>query len=753
MKAFYIVFVHINKMQRNIQWKEFFTLAFLVFAFYGYSYGRNIDSLLTLIRSNPHDTTKVICYNFLSQEFLNKDISKAKTFVQKALDLSKITGYKKGMAASYHLLGTIHYQSNREKGLEYFMLSLNTSKEINDKVTMSSTYNNLGNLYNQSGEYEKALKYYILSMELDEELNDRNGMATSYNNIGLIYWMQGGFEKAQEYFEKALHLYKALNKKEGVAAAYSNIGGVAYYRGKSDVALNYFYKAYEINKEINNKVGCATTLANISEILIEQKKYEEAIDFCYKALEIQKEMGSVSDMVHTLLSVAKNYEAQRKYEKSIEVLNEAIRLAKEINAQLLLSKSYLMMAEVKEKAGNYSESIIYYKLYINAHDSIFSKESNAQIAEMNARFENDKKNREIELLTKEKEIQKLNQNVERSKNSMIRNILAIGLVFILVLALVLYNRNKVKQKANNILSEKNKNIEEQKLQIELQRTLLEQKNKDITDSIKYAQRLQNAIIPSHKKVKQILPDSFVLFKPKDIVSGDFYWIEKSHETEKNKECIYIAAADCTGHGVPGAFMSIIGHNLLNQAFKIFRKDIPSAILDNVNENLSVMLNQPQHDGNIKDGMDISICKLEQTALGNYSLSWAGANNPLWIIRSSAHHNINETNCEAELPTELLEFAPDKQPVGEFVGETLKPFTHHTIALQKGDAVYLFSDGFADQFGGPKGKKYKYSRFKNTLHQIYSLTMQEQKKYLENELHLWKGELEQIDDILVVGFRV
>ncbi|GIK70080.1 MAG: hypothetical protein BroJett020_13750 [Bacteroidota bacterium] len=740
-------------MQRNIQWKAFFTLTFLLFTFYGYSYGRNIDSLLTLIRSNPHDTTKIICYNFLSQEFLNKDISKAKLYVQKALDLSKITGYKKGMAASYHLLGTIHYQSNREKGLEYFMLSLNTSKEINDKVTMSSTYNNLGNLYNQSGEYEKALKYYILSMELDEELNNRNGMATSYNNIGLIYWMQGGFEKAQEYFEKALHLHKALNKKEGVAAAYSNIGGVAYYRGKSDVALSYFYKAYEINKEINNKVGCATTLANISEILIEQKKYEEAIDYCYKALEIQKEMGSISDMVHTLLSVAKNYEAQNKYEKSIEVLNEAIRLSEEINAQLLLSKSYLMMAEVKEKAGNYLESISYYKLYIIAHDSLFSKESNAQIAEMNARFENDKKNREIELLTKEKKIQELNQNVERSKNSMIRNILAIGLIFILVLALVLYNRNKVKQKANNILSEKNKNIEEQKLQIELQRTLLEQKNKDITDSIKYAQRLQNAIIPSYKKVKQILPDSFVLFKPKDIVSGDFYWIEKSHETETNKKCIYIAAADCTGHGVPGAFMSIIGHNLLNQAFKIYRKETPAAILDNVNENLSVMLNQPQHDGNIKDGMDISICKLEQTTPENYNLSWAGANNPLWIIRSSAHHNINETNCEAELPTELLEFAPDKQPVGEFVGETLKPFTHHTIALQKGDAVYLFSDGFADQFGGPKGKKYKYSRFKNTLHQIYSLTMQEQKKYLENELHLWKGELEQIDDILVVGFRV
>jgi tetratricopeptide (TPR) repeat protein len=704
---------------------------------------RNIDSLLNIISKNPHDTIKANCYNYLSQEFLNTDAQKAKLYVQNALDLSKKNNYKKGLAFSYHLMGTIYYQSNIDKGLEYFMLSINASKEINDKHTMSSTYNNLGNLYNQKGDYEKALKYYLISLGLDEELNNRSGMASSYNNVGLIYWMQSNFDKAQEYFEKSLHIYKNLNKKDGIAAAYSNIGGVAYYKDKKDVALNFFYKAYEIYSEVDNKSGCATSLANISEILIEQKKYAEAIEICFKAIALQELLGNKSDMVYTLLSIAKNYVEQAKYVKAIEVLNNAIQLSKELNAQLLLSKSYLLMADVNEKANNYIEALKYHKLHIAVNDSLFTKESNAQIAEMNAKYENDKKNKEIELLTKEKEIQELNQDVERGRNLMIRNILIVGLIFIFILAFVLYNRTKVKQRANNILSEKNKNIEDQKVQIEIQHALLEQKNKDITDSIKYAQRLQNAIIPPPKKVNEKLPESFVLFKPKDIVSGDFYWLEAIDNF------VLFAAADCTGHGVPGAFMSIIGNNLLNQAVKIYGNIQPSLILDNVNENLSVMLNQPQSTNSIKDGMDISLCKLEKSKSGIYNLEWAGANNPLWIIRSAN----NTTNANNENALELFEFVPDKQPVGTFVGEELKPFTNQSVEIKKGETVYLFTDGFPDQFGGPKGKKYKYAQFKKTLQKINSFSMQEQRSFLENELKTWMGELEQVDDILIIGFRV
>jgi len=704
---------------------------------------RDTDSLLNIISKNPHDTIKANCYNYLSQEFLNKDAPKAKLYVQKALDLSKKNNYKKGLAFSYHLMGTIFYQSNIEKGLEYFMLSINTSKELNDKHTMSSTYNNLGNLYNQKGDYEKALKYYLISLDLDDELGNRSGMATSYNNVGLIYWMQSNLDKAQEFFEKALHIYKNLNRKDGIAATYSNIGGVAYYKNKKDVALNFFYKAYEMYKEIDNKSGSATSLSNISEILVEQEKYAEAIDICYQAIELQEQLGNKSDMVYAYLSIAKNFIAQAKYAKATEVINKAINLSNELNAQILLSKSYSLMAEVNEKANNYIEALKYHKMYIAINDSIFTKESNAQIAEMNAKYENDKKNKEIELLTKENEIQELNQDVERGRNLMIRNILIVGIVFIFILAFVLYNRTKVKQRANNILSEKNKNIEDQKVQIEIQHALLEQKNKDITDSIKYAQRLQDAIIPSPKKVNETLAESFVLFKPKDIVSGDFYWLEAIDNF------VLLAAADCTGHGVPGAFMSIIGNNLLNQAVKIYGNTQPSLILDNVNENLSVMLNQPQSTNSIKDGMDISLCKIEKLKSGNYNLEWAGANNPLWII-SSAN---NTTNANNENVLELFEFVPDKQPVGAFVGEELKPFTNHSVEIKKGETVYLFTDGFPDQFGGPKGKKYKYAQFKKTLQKINSFSMQEQKHFLENEICTWMGELEQVDDILIIGFRV
>jgi serine phosphatase RsbU (regulator of sigma subunit) len=254
---------------------------------------------------------------------------------------------------------------------------------------------------------------------------------------------------------------------------------------------------------------------------------------------------------------------------------------------------------------------------------------------------------------------------------------------------------------------------------------------EITESFRYAKRIQTAILPPDHLIQKAFPESFVLFKPKDIVSGDFYWME----TSGNK--IFIAAVDCTGHGVPGAMVSVVGHNCLNRTVREFRLSKPSEILNKLTELVEeTFMHKEFLQGNsedeIKDGMDISICCID---IENKTMEWAGANNPLWFVRDN----------------EIKEIVADKQPVGKF--DYRKPFTNHSITLQKGDIIYLFTDGYADQFGGPFGKKFKYKQLKDLLLSLSGEKMPAQKESLENAFNKWKGHLEQIDDVCIIGVRI
>jgi serine phosphatase RsbU (regulator of sigma subunit) len=271
-------------------------------------------------------------------------------------------------------------------------------------------------------------------------------------------------------------------------------------------------------------------------------------------------------------------------------------------------------------------------------------------------------------------------------------------------------------------------VQERTATIEAQKGEIEVLLTHVTDSIRYAKRIQEAILPPPGFVKSVLPNSFILYKPKDIVSGDFYWIHS-----KNGKSIF-AAVDCTGHGVPGAFMTIIGHNGLNHAINSVSDGKPALILDELNKEVSSTFRQHAQEGTtIKDGMDISICAIDFKTL---ELEFAAAFNPLWLVRDGA----------------VQEVTGNKFPIGEFIGETQK-FTNHKLQLQKGDTIYIFSDGYADQFGGPRGKKFMYRQFKNLILRIQPMDMEKQKKVLNDEIEAWRGNLEQVDDICVIGLRV
>jgi PAS domain S-box-containing protein len=257
---------------------------------------------------------------------------------------------------------------------------------------------------------------------------------------------------------------------------------------------------------------------------------------------------------------------------------------------------------------------------------------------------------------------------------------------------------------------------------------IEKKNKAIRDSINYAKRIQQAMLPLKEEIKSNLPDSFILFKPKDVVSGDFYWFSAMDDD------IFIAAADCTGHGVPGALMSMIGNSFLNEIVNEKRIREPAVILDTLRENIVKTLRQRGEERDAKDGMDIALCRISKKTL---EMQFAGAFNPLYLIHNG----------------ELTEVKGDRFPIGYTKGKEDVRFQNHNFQLKKGDLIYLFTDGYADQFGGPKEKKFMYKHFKEMLLSIREKSMTEQKEVLDGAIEEWKGSLEQLDDILVIGCRI
>jgi serine phosphatase RsbU (regulator of sigma subunit) len=295
-----------------------------------------------------------------------------------------------------------------------------------------------------------------------------------------------------------------------------------------------------------------------------------------------------------------------------------------------------------------------------------------------------------------------------------RNFFFITFGLVSLLGLLTFNRYQIKKRSSRVLEDKNKIIEE--------------KNKDIVDSINYARRIQQALLPDEQSLQRILPDSFLLFQPKDIVSGDFYWIAGDREER------IVVVADSTGHGVPGAFMSMIGHAFLNEI--VLEKGItePAVILNLLREKIITALKQGDASES-RDGMDVTIVRLKQSGEA-VDLQFAGANNPLWIWKGGA----------------LTEVKGDKQPVGVW-GGSQQPFTNHSFRLEKGNQLYLFTDGYADQFGGNAGKKFRYKAMQELISEMASVQMSRQKEILAERLRQWKGALEQVDDILVLGIRL
>lgn len=741
--------------------KLFFPFIFILFFLATqklFSGNNELDSMLNLLHGTKADSTKANILIDLFKGTIYSNSDTAKSFAIQGLQISTKNKDRKKIAQFLRYIGIVYQiKGDYNKALDYFTKSLNISLEMNNKKGISYSYVDIGLIYYNQGKYLKSIEFYQKALKIAEDLKDKIGISSCLQNIGNIYSDQKNYVKARVYYKKAIIIYKENADEKGVSDCLNNIGTAYLDEIKTiknakkkfllDSALNYYSKALTLREQINNKEGISECYTNIAKIHTEKKETEKALELFNKSLSICKYPDDKYQISLNYEGLGNLYSLRKEYDKAILYYMKGESIAKDLGNYLTLFSIYFSLPEIFSHRGDYKKAYEYQVKLKTVNDSIFNAENNKVISNVTEEYENQKQQLVIQNLHKDKEL----QATELNKQKTVRNYLygVMGLVLLIVFLMIIAYRTK--QKANRQLQILNAEINGQKMEIEFkneelnqqndeiraqrdeidhQRKLIEERNREVMDSIHYAKRIQSAILPNKEFLDALFFDYFVLFHPKDIVSGDFFW------AGKRKNLTLIAAADCTGHGVPGAFMSMLGGSFLNEI--VAKDDVLSTnqVLDNLRKYVIDSLQQKGVFGEQKDGMDLAFCALDTET---NKLQFSGANNPCWVIR-----------IESGIP-KILEFPPDKMPIAIY--ENMSPFTKHDIQLQKNDIFYIFSDGFYDQLGGPNQKKMLKKRFRELLLQYCNLPMQEQREQLLKAHDRWRGSQEQIDDILVIGVKI
>jgi serine phosphatase RsbU (regulator of sigma subunit) len=623
-----------------------------------------------------------------------------------------------------------YMQASYESRGHYFlaMYCADSLKNIhlknNNKEALAQIYREISMLHDYVGNYPEALQTSLAGLELFKELDDEEGIATSFNDIGVLHYYGGDQEEARKNFNKSLEIYQKLNDTAGIAMYYNNMANTLYEDEDLKLALSMYKQALEYDIALDDIAGQCITMSNIGEVYTAMGEFDKAEKLLLETLVLAESIDDPWSMTNPLRALGELYQETDELHKAIRVLEKGVNICKQIDALPEQSENYNLLYQLYKKNKDYERSLQYFELYIDLNDSLFNMEKDRVMKEMQAKYELQDKAREIELITKEKHISEMEYQNEIDEQNSKLTLLILGLIAFAVILIFTVRVVILKKKANNQLRAQNTIIQNKNEQLHEAYHQIEEKNNEILDSIRYAKRIQSAILPPTSRVNELLKDSFILYKPKDVVAGDFYWLE-----EKDGKILF-AAADCTGHGVPGAMVSVVCNNGLNRSVREHSLTVPGAILDKTREIVNMEFGKSEEK--VNDGMDIAICCLE-----GRQLSYAGAHNPLWIYRAE--------NGEIE------EIKANKQPIGKF--HDPQPFKTHQVTLMKDDIIYIFSDGYADQFGGDKGKKMKTINFRKLLKSLGKRSMNEQYSRLNDAFDEWKGELEQLDDVCVIGVKI
>ncbi len=702
---------------------------FFFFLFSATAQHRRTDSLWNIWKNaNNNDTIKLNALQSIIETYLNSNPDTAFYLAKKQYDYALNKQLKKYEAQGLRGQGRALYIKNENTSAwDYFTKSLKISQEIKDNQAIAATFNDLGNIVLDQGNTDKALQYYLKALQIYEDAEDKTGIASSYMNIGNISYTQEDYKKAIENYFKSLKLSEESNFKSGIAGAYGNIGNVYSSLNDYKRAIEYNLKALKITEELGDQEGLIYSYNNIGDIFSRQQNFEKALEYFFKCETLSNKIGNKLGVMASHLNIGEVYIKQNHFEQAKEQLFSSLSLAQNLGYTEVIKENYSLLSELHQKKGDFKKAFEYHVLFSNIKDTLLNEESNKQITEMVAKYESEKKEKNIVLLTKDKELLTKDMALQEAElgKQKIFNYIFIGILLLaILLALILYNRYSINQKLNTALISKNEELSQKNI-------LIENQKEKIIDNITYAKRIQQSILIDEKEIQSYLPNSFIFYLPKDIVSGDFYWCSKIGDD------IVLAAIDCTGHGVSGAFMSMIGNTLLNQIVNEKHIITPSEILHLLNIGIFEGMNQGKEEGVIaRDGMDMVICTINYKS---NQLQFAGAQNALYLIDNN----------------ELKIIKGDMYSIGG--GETNanpynQTYTNHVIPINK-KHIYLFTDGYMDQFGGPNRKKIGTQQFKELIINNQHLSMQKQKEQFISFYTNWKGKETQIDDVLLIGVQL
>jgi serine phosphatase RsbU (regulator of sigma subunit) len=651
---------------------------------------KNIDSLFSIINTTKYDSLKIEAYNELVWEYYGIKNDSALYFAKKGISIAEKTNYKVGLGNALRYAGIV---------------------------------------YERMANYPKALESQQKALSIYEKVDYKPGIANSLMNIGVIYKSGGEFSKALEYGYKSLKICEEIDQKPGIAANLGNLGNIHNQMGQKNKALECYLKAYEIDKEMKNDYGIGVSLVNIGSIYLAKKEYEKSLNYLIQSIEVRKKIGSIQGLAISYNTLGDVYLAIKNSYRAEECYRESLKLSKESGAMDSEKDANHGLYTVSKMRKDPANALVYYEEFVRLKDSIFNSEKNEVLNSLKTQYELEKQesnlklkaDNEKELIKEESRLREEHNKKRADQEHFIDQLIIIGVIVVLIVVLIfsffLYNRFKITTKQNRI--------------IESQKQVVEEKNKQITDSINYAQRIQTALLPAESDLKNVFAESFIYFQPKDIVSGDFIWLHRLKE--HNNDYFFFAVADCTGHGVPGGFMSMLGTSFLNEIVIEKRIHQPAEVLNTLREKVIHSLKQRDESAESKDGMDIVFLKFD---MSKRELTYASANNGFYIVNANG---------------ELKEFDPDKMPIGVY-GE-MNSFKQQTISLEKGSMIYTFTDGFADQFGGEAGKKFKYAQFEKLLVENASSAAETQKQRVIAAFSNWKKDYEQVDDVCLSGIRV
>ncbi|NOR87766.1 MAG: tetratricopeptide repeat protein [Bacteroidales bacterium] len=650
-------------------------------------------------------------------------------FVEKSINISvKIDDYQ-GLISAYNRKAVVHWLTNDfVSSIGSFDTTARYAEMVYDSARTCNCYLMIGACHYNNGAYPKALESYQKALQIAEKSDNKAAQARALNNIASIQDELKNYSLALSYYQQAIDLKIQMGDEKGAMATKENMATVYSKKGDYDHALEQYRSALNFKEKADDQAGISVSLMNIGFAFEKLGKFNNALDYYSRSLKILYKLDDHINIAICLNNIGDIYYAQGKYQQAIDSSQKSLAIGEKLDSKTRVKSSALSLTKSYVERDNYKQAYNYHVLYSVMKDSLFNEKSAKVLQEMETKYQTEKKQQEIE--KQDLEIEK------KDAEAKTRNILLYaaigGLLLVVLIAVQVFRGYKQKKKANALLSSKNVEIEEKNIhlneantEISSKKAEIEEKNLNIMDSIRYAKRIQQTILPREEFVETHLPKSFILYKPKDIVSGDFYWVEKIGSK------IYASAVDCTGHGVPGAFVSIVGYNSLNRTVMEFKLEKPSDILIKLND-LVVDTFVRHSDSDVKDGMDMSLLSID---LDTNDIEFAGAQNPLYIV--------NEGGLE--------EIKGNKQPIGSSL--EVKVFDNHEVKTQKGDMVYLFTDGYIDQFGGPKGKKFMRKKFKELLQSIHKLDVKTQKLHLDNTIKDWMKDEEQLDDILVIGIRV